>query len=385
MTHFSYTDTPYYTQFSEIFSALQSLGVHHIRDGYYAWPASSPIVKEHQQLKDAGIKCNYVVPLNTDTTPQAIATLAAETGDMESLEAPNECDVAGNCGSTSITGVLNAIAFLPMLATAAKNLNVPLLGPSFTDPASYPLAGNIASLITTNNLHVYFGGRNPGSTGWGALDSEGNSYGSFDWWLDQAAIDAPGTPSVITETGYLAYPATTTPFTIPESVQASYAPRTLLVAFKHGIRKTYTYELLDEVSSPGYGLLSSDLSPRPAFYALKNLLNTLSDSGTSSFTPGQLHYSLTGGDASLNHLLLEKSDGSFWLVLWLEVPSWDPVKAAPVSVSPETVSLELPSTYPAPTAYQFDINGNISRTTLSGNPASLNISDQITIIQITPQ
>ena len=385
VTHLSYTDTPYYTRFPEIFDALQSLGVHHIRDGYYPWPPSSPIVKAHQQLAASGIKCNYVVPLSLDTTPKAIAKLASETGDMESIEAPNECDVAGNCGATGVIGVANVVAFLPMLQIAANNLDVPLLGPSFTDPSSYPLAGNLASQISLNNLHVYFGGRNPGSTGWGAPDSEGNEYGSFAWWLDQAAIDAPSVPSVITETGYLAYPTTTTPYTIPESVQASYAPRTLLLAYKHGIQKTYTYELLDEVSSPGYGLLNSDLSPRPAFHALENLINTLTDPSSGSFPAGSLQYSVTGGDASLNHLLLEKSDGTFWLVLWLEVPSWDAVKAVPVSVSLENVSLTLPGTYAATTSYQFDSNGDIARTSLNGNPVSLTISDQIAIIEITPQ
>ena len=67
-----------------------------------------------------------------------------------------------------------------------------MLGPSFVNQDSFTEAGNIASEMTVNNLHIYFGGRNPGSTGWGATDPEGNSYGSFAWWLDQAAIDGPG-------------------------------------------------------------------------------------------------------------------------------------------------------------------------------------------------
>src|SRR5581483_5846055 len=131
-----------------ILNALETLGVHHIRDGYYPWPSSSPIVLAHQQLAQAGIKCDYVVPLNSSTTPQSIANLATETGDMDALEAPNECDVAGNCGSDSTAGVKNVVAFLPMLHSAAKDLNVPLLGPSFTDSSSYSLAGDISSEIT---------------------------------------------------------------------------------------------------------------------------------------------------------------------------------------------------------------------------------------------
>ena len=387
VTHLSYTDTSYFTKFPLIFSALQSLGIHHIRDGYYPWPSNSPIVQAHQQLAQAGIKCDYVVPLNSATTAESIESFSTEVGDMESLEPPNECDLAGNCSGTGISGVLNMLAFLPPITSAAKNLNIPLLGPSFTEQDSFAVAGNISSQITVNNLHVYFGGRNPGSTGWGAQDSEDNAYGSFAWWLDQAAIDAPGLPSVITETGYMTFPSTTTPYTLPESVEASYMPRTLLVAFNHGIQKTYFYELLDEVSSPAYGLLNTDLTPKPAFNALKNLLSVLSDPATSAFTPGSLQYSVTGGDSTLNHLLLQKRDGSFWLVLWLEQSSWNPVTSQPVVVTPQNISIELTSSYQAAKDYQFDSTGNATafNQSMNDNSTSLTVSDQVSIVQIVPR
>ena len=114
VTHLSYTDTPYYTHFPAVLSALQTLGIHHIRDGYYPWPSSSPIVQAHQQLAAAGIKCDYVVPFNTATTPQSIESFASEVGDMESLELPNECDIAGNCGgATGAGGLQNMRRFCP--------------------------------------------------------------------------------------------------------------------------------------------------------------------------------------------------------------------------------------------------------------------------------
>jgi hypothetical protein len=260
------------------------------------------------------------------------------------------------------------------------------VGPSFTQQSSYAQAGNLDSDMTVNNLHVYFGGRNPGSNGWGALDAQGNSYGSFNWWLDQAQVDGPGMASEITETGYITTPATLIPFTLPESVAASYTPRTLLLGYKHGLQKTYLYELIDEISSPGYGLMNADLTPKPAFTAVQNLLSTLSDD-SASFSPGSLPYVLSGGDSNLNHLLLQKSDGSYWLVLWLEVPSWDPVLVSPVSVTPESISLELNGAYTATTAYQFDTSGNVSSSSLAmdGYSTSLSVSDQITIVQITSQ
>ncbi|MGB7265268.1 MAG: Ricin B lectin, partial [Terracidiphilus sp.] len=380
VTHLSYTDTPYYTDFPQILTALQSLGVHHIRDGYYPWPASSPVVQAHHQLAAAGIKCDYVVSYNSATTAQAIESFAPEVGDMESLEAPNECDLDGNCGVTGAIGLLNMIAFLPTIKAAADNLNVPLLGPSLTQQASYLTAGILSSDMTVNNLHIYFDGRNPGNSGWGiGQDAKGNAYGSFAWWLDQAAIDAPGLPSLITETGYMAYTSTTTPYTLPESVEASYIPRTLLLAYNLGFQKTYLYELLDEASSPGYGLLNSDLTPKPAFTAVQNLLSVLNDRANSSFAPGSLQFSLSGGDSTLNHLLLEKQDGSFWLVLWLEQSSWNPATDVPIAVTPEDITINLSSSYQASTDYQFDTNGNVTpfSQSMQGNSTSLTVSDQV--------
>jgi hypothetical protein len=380
VTHLSYTDTPYYTNFRQIVSALQTLGVHHIRDGYYPWPAASPIVQNHQELASVGITTDYVVPYDLSTTPAAIENFAAEVGDVESLEAPNECDASGACGAN---GIADVVSFLPVVGAAAKALNVPAVGPSFVQPQSYATAGNIASQISVNNLHVYFGGRNPGSNGWGGDDTEGNSYGSFDYWLNMASADGPQLGSEITESGYMSYPATSTPYTVPESVGASYVPRTLLLAFQHGFKETFLYELIDEVSSPGYGLLHADLSPKPAYTAVQNLIATLSDDG-GSFKPGSLPYTISGGDSNLNQLLLEKSDGSFWLVLWLEESSWDPVNCVPVSVAPENIGIELNNSYHTASDYQFDSNGNVTPfdQPMNGNWASLTVTDQISIVEI---
>jgi hypothetical protein len=382
VTHLSYTDTPYYTQFPQILSALESLGVKHIRDGYYPWPESSPIVQAHQQLAAAGIKTDYVIPYNLATTPADIEQFAGEVKDMYSVENSNECDVSGACDGTGDTGVANVVSFMPVVYSAGNDLKVNVVGPSFTQQASYPAAGNLDQMMTVNNLHIYFGGRNPGSTGWGAPDAEGNAYGSFAWWLDQAAIDGPSMPSEITETGYMAYPIATMPFTLPDSVEASYIPRTLLLAYEQGFRSTYVYELIDEISSPGYGLMNSDLTPKPAFTAVKNLLSLLSDSG--SFKECSLRLKITGGGPTLNHLVFEKHDGSYWLVMWLEQPSWDEVNVAPIAVTPQTVAIEPGGHYKTLYTYQFDDTGNVTQIEqpMNINWSYLTVSDQISIVQI---
>jgi len=165
-------------------------------------------------------------------------------------------------------------------------------------------------------------------------------------------------------------------------VEASYIPRTLLLAFQKGIRRTYLYELLDEVSSPGYGILHSNLTPKPAFTAVENLISNLQDRGPS-FTPGALEYSIEGGGPNLNHLLLQKRDGSFWLILWLEEASFDPVTAAPITVTPQQVTLTL-AVPDARQLLQWDTRGNMnwSNVTMQGNTLALKVSDQISIVKM---
>jgi hypothetical protein len=388
VTHFTYSNTAYGTNWPQLFQALQTLGVHHIRDGYFDPTQNPQLVQEHQQLQAAGIRTTYVMPYDPSISNDSIEQLANETGDMDAIEGPNECDVLTQCGGGGQVGILNAVAWLPTLQQAAQDLNVPLIAPAFTLWGSTTLAGNLDPWVNLNSLHLYFGGRNPGSNGWGSFDAQGNSYGSFNFWLDQAALDAPGLPSEIGETGYMSFPSTATPYTVPESVSASYIPRTVLLSFKHGYDKTFFYQLIDDPDSPqGYGLLNSDFTPKAGFTALQNLLSLLSDSGGSNFTPGSLPYQILGGDSNVNHLLLQKSDGSYWLAIWLEEPSWDPANVVSIPVTPENIGVQLGSGYTTTTDYQFNTNGNVTpfNQPIIGGIAPLTVTDQVSIVHIVPQ
>lgn len=388
VTHFNYTNTVYGSNWPQLFQALQNLGIHHIRDGYFNPNQYPQLIQEHQQLEAAGIRTTYVMPYDLSISPGLIEQLAYQTGDMDAIEGPNECDILGQCGGGGLSGILNAIAMLPNLKIASQDLNVPLVAPSFVLPASYPLAGNLDSMVNLNSLHLYFGGRNPGSNGWGDYDPQGDSFGSFNFWLDQATIDAPGKPSQIGETGYISFPSTSTPYTVPESVTASYVPRTMLLAFKHGYDKTFFYQLIDDPTSPqGYGLLHNDFTPKAGFTALENLLSLLADPGGSNFTPGSLPFTILGGDSNVNHLLLQKSDGSYWLAVWLEEPSWDPANDVSIPVAPENIGIQLASGYATTTDYQFNNTGNVVafNQPMIGNIAPLTVTDQISIIRIIPQ
>jgi hypothetical protein len=378
-THISYVDTAY-GNWGGVLDGLKSLGVRHIRDGL---PVTNTFVSDFQQLNAAGIRCTCGFGLPNSLTPSLISSFVQQIQNAEALEAPNECDAGSNCGGGGSTGIANVLAFLPLLRLSSAATNLPVIGPSYQTQEGYASSGNISSQINYNNLHVYFGGRNPGSTGWGGSDPQGDLYGSFDYWMDQGNLDAPGVADVVTETGYQAYPSTTTAGTIPESVEASYTPRTLLVAYNKGIRRTFLYELVDESADTGYGLLANDFTPKPAYTALKNLISTLQDPG-AGFTPGSLNYSISGNTNTLNHLLLQKRDGSYWLVLWLEQSSYDSINMVPVTVTPQNMTLSIGAGMKFGNFVQFDTNGNATPTALNGSAYStpLTISDQVSIVEI---
>ena len=96
---------------------------------------------------------------------------------------------------------------------------------------------------------------------------------------------------------------------------------------------------------------------------------------------------IVGGDSNVNHLLLQKSDGSYWLVLWLEEPSWDPANVVSIPVAPENIGIQLSGGYTTTTNYQFDSTGNVVLFPQStvGGLASLTVTDQVSIVRIVPQ
>ncbi len=385
VTHLSYDDTPYYTQWPQIFTLLRSSGIRHIRDGYHDWESSSAFVKEHEALASAGIHTTYVIPFDAKTRPEAIQRFSRKVKDLEAIEAPNECNAAQNCGGGGKQGVANAASFQTVLMAAGRLLHVPVIGPSFTSQEAYADVGDLSSKMTSNNLHMYFGGRNPGSRGWGAGDTQGHNYGSIDWWLDQGRLDGGSMPSYITETGYM-MPRVSRPFTIPPALGASYVPRTLLLAFNKKVSRTFIYELLDEVSSPDYGMLAADLSPKPAFTAVSSLLHLLADPGPR-FTPGSLAYRVHADDAELAHTLLQKRNGSFWLVLWQEASEYDPSENKDVVLSSKTVTISVGSKFVVSKVYKFDDAGAIRKDEPQDQPDRLElpIDGHLTIIQIDPR
>lgn len=375
--HLHYTNTLYGSNFPLIESALQDLGVRHVRDGIETdtWHTYD---NELNTLGNQNIKAIFVSsPSETPAQIKAFEALVPHA--LEGIENPNEYD---NAGVSAWASVLKTYA--PELKSAAtSNGETPyLIGPSLVKPTSYATLGSVAASINYGNVHDYPSWRNPGtpgSYGWGF-----GNYGSIPWALQMEGVSAPKLGVMATETGYTN--ATNTPNYVPESVSAVYMPRLLLQQYLDGIKRTYIYELLSS-GGEDFGLLRSNGYKKPAFFAASNLLNLLSDPG-ASFTTTPFPITITGGNSNVHSILFEKRNHTYYLAVWVELPRYDGSKGVPgaaVTVSSVPLSLKLSQSVHSVTLYQWDEEGQAVPTTVTPSQTlKVTASDQLSILELVP-
>jgi hypothetical protein len=196
-----------------------------------------------------------------------------------------------------------------------------------------------------------------------------------------------------TETGYYNNPVQFG--WIPEHLSAKYIPRLYAKYFNRGIERTYLYELANQGPSTSdreqnFGLVRFDMTEKPGFNALENLIDLLEEPGAPAFTPASLDYTLTGSGAvaALHHTLLQKSNGTFYLLLWAEVPVFN--RTANQNQGMEIINNPLAVTLTLNTrmtqARTFLPNDSINPTATFLNPTAINLSvpDRMLIVELTP-
>jgi len=177
-------------------------------------------------------------------------------------------------------------------------------------------------------------------------------------------------PRVTTETGC------TIEGPITEEIQALNLVSMYLDQFKRGWSYTAVYLLRDRVDEAGnqsFGFFKPDYTPRKAAIYLHNLTTVLADTGSRS-KPGQLNYSIPIQPATVHDLLLQKSDGTFALVVWSER-----LKGA------DEVIVHLGATYPVVKIYDPTIGTEPVQTATAVDSLKLTLSDHPLIITIAPQ
>lgn len=303
---------------------------------------------------------------------------------MVSLENPNEYDISKGSGERDWVGRIRG--FCAALRTAAKadagTRALPIVGPSFTSEGAYKQVGDLSSCVDATNAHPYGGAREPETRGWGD-----NGYGSLDWTLRQLAIQSPSKPAQFTEAGYHnAVGSTTGHIGTPEEVDAKYTARMYLRNYAAGVQRTYKYELVDEGPAPtndpeaAFGLLRQDLSEKPSYRVVSNLIALLSDKGCAE-APGSLDYGLGGDTADVRQLLLQKCDGSSYLILWQGRPSYDVDAGKSYAVADRTVTLTLGSAADVATARPLT-SATLTPVGTAARSVGLSVPDHPLVVRI---
>ncbi len=296
---------------------LAALGVKHVRDGTpYDWA-----LQEYVALAKTGVTFDLTqenpiaAPMTTigaaEDVQRADALARAVPGSVESLEGANEYNIS----SYDLNGS-NSYGNVPWGAVDDANLQAavaadPVLAGVKVVAASTALLGSapvVSSYVDASNWHVYGG--------------VGEQLGAnLAAGIAAAKATAPGKPVYVTEAGVSSSGYGSSFWGVADpATQGLIDTNALLDSYKDGAARTFIYDLMDDTNNTSqenhFGLFNADGTAKPAATDIGNLVSLLSGTGTATATPGTLSYSLSGLPGTASSMLLQKSDGTFDIVIW---------------------------------------------------------------------
>jgi hypothetical protein len=376
VTHLRETG-PYTANFPAFESLLKASGIRHIGDSLTTDPTF--YVQEVNTLAAAGIHASLIAALG-QTAGDITATIPAFSNAIEAVQGLNEPDISGDPNWVNDTR-----AFQSMLYSTIKGkpstASLPVIGPSITSQANLLALGNLSSSLDEGSLHDYFDGYNPGTVGWGELTQYG-VYGSLAYNCNITAIISGTKPVMSTETGYGNSPSDSGG--VDNQTLAKYVPRLFLEHYLKGVDRTTIYEFYDEPGNgefDDYGLVEQNNTPKPSYYAIQSLIGALADPG-ATFTTTKLSYVLAGNTNNVQHLLLQKRNGTYELLLWVETESYDPTTKTDITVPAQTVTLDPADSPGTGTIAVISDTGSLTTSSLSfpNGVATFTVNDQVTIV-----
>lgn len=242
----------------------------------------------------------------------------------------------------------------------ATTASLPIIAPSFVHLPVFP--GGVSSTlqgilpyVDRGNVHVYCHKKPPAQ----CLETQFEPWQSF----------FNGKTMILTELGYHSVNGAGQATATSEAAIARYLPQAIATYFGLGVERTFIYELMDEGGhdrETSFGILSSDGTPKPAFTAIKNLISLVTDS-TSNFNPTNLTYSLEGAAGTTHSMLLQKSTGEHYLLLWGEQGT-------------DSVSIIFDGQKNL-SAYR-PVESTSALSTVSGSSIDLSITDSMTVLRV---
>lgn len=412
--HLAYTNTVYgsWDTGANIRQLILDLGIRHVRDHLYAggWQGASRDSLYYTRLRElaaVGIHFSLIADAypafgNPVTDWTKLPTIYDWCdGALKVIENHNEPPAANVADvRTAQTSLYNAVKADSVLAANVEVATMPLIthlnledeylgSANFDDSSTW--AFDFGAVADLGNVHGYPGAAKPTFIN-GFLDfvtrvaREARAYRAT---FAGVAYNGGLNRLMLSECGYhtaLAAGAKDN-YAINERGQGMYTLRQFIEYKRMGFSRAYSYELIDQGTDTlqqeqMFGLYRNDGSPKPAATALKNFISTLSDPGPEQVT-GNLNYTITGGDVDVKHSLLQKRDGTFYLLVWQDKSVWD--RDAQVNLFPADQNVTLSFGSPVKSVRKIvPRTGSITSVPLSGSPQSATVAvpAEIVILEV---
>jgi hypothetical protein len=352
-THLGYLDTSY-GDFAKVKKDLKYLGIQHVRDGLEDdVDSDNLVVKRFRKLHQSGIKITGIVPYETNDMDALISQIRKQGDVLEAVEGPNETDIFTEFSYRGEDFPEGTIAFMkdfyPAIKADSQLSRLKVLQTTLAFPegeeageTNADLLGDLSDYADYGNSHNYFD--------FGEVPSRRIEEKHLP--LNQKIT--PRKPMMSSEGGYQMGESDGykgeyddgLSARFSEDVHGRYLLRYVLEQYRLGYQRSFIYELMS-IDQPQWGLFRKNGTPRPAATGIRNMIKILSETerndssriGESKSISHSLDYTLENVPPSVHSLLLQKSDGKFYLMMWNEVRNWDANAGKPIETEPVPISL----------------------------------------------
>ncbi len=390
-THHNYFDKPY-KNWDMVKQRLSELGIRYVRDHVYVPSRLNELASIGVGV--VGIMDARIGGQRPDRRLLSFAKFDQQWANLKqvrnliAIEGPNEYD---DTVSDWVAVLRKWMERVRSARDADPQLrNYPILSPSMGHAwaTAVQLGSSVADLVDGGSFHPYPGGEIPTN--------------QLDDRIAKVRLNAgSGKPIYATETGYhysLSQDASMQPG-VTNRVGGKYTPRLYAEYFKAGITKTFNYELMSEgslkdsagapIDDPScseclYGLLDSNFNYRPAGTAVKQMIGLLGERGQNSFAPGSLSYGVDGDTRNMHDLLLQKSDGTFYLMLWNNISLYRQRNVGELPYNEPRITLRLPNNYQVVRVHRFNDAGELRSETfpITNGAIGINLQPAVTIFEL---
>ncbi len=174
-------------------------------------------------------------------------------------------------------------------------------------------------------------------------------------------------PRDTTETGW---PTAVVDGALTQDQQGKLYINLYMDAYIRGWSYTFIYEMYDNQGGTYYGGFydTSKVAKLSAIY-LHNFTTILAD--TNTFTPGSMNFTIPSQPATVHSLLLQKSNGTLYLVVWDERTN-----------ATDNVTVNLGANCPTVNVYDPTVGTNVTQVLSNVNSVALSLSDHALILGI---